>query len=538
MRHDIDQSKFSSLSKTSFQNSVEENSFSNLSSKFDADVNSGNDELFSLASIISGCQFFSGEDVRFNGIAESPATALPGQLVVYRIGEGDPAELIADAMARGAAGLLTEQVLPCPLPQCVVGDVEIAMAKVASELLERPDQQMLTIGVIGSAGKTTSALLISSLLRETSSRTAYQTSLGASDGIVQTTPATGLDSGVMLIHWLSEAQDAGCNACVIEIRGDDARHGMYESVHFDMIVVTSDSESASDFGPSGLQCLLDQLKPSGVVVASTDDAKAIRVIRDSGSRMVTYGFRNPADVTGTIIEQSCGMTTLMISQADTTGIMETPLCGAAMASNHLAAIVVGMLVDLPMERITSKLSQLRVVPGRGERISDPDHADVIIDAAGSPQRAACALKTARSMKLGGQLWCVLTISASDSQTSLAEYGHFLERFANQVVLTCEPEIKNSFLSRSHQVLDGVEECAAMRLVADQKRAIEWAVRQAKSNDTILLLGGLDQDSALEERTRIQDLKQLIEKNRSTADNPVAIPSTLSPRSTIQISEHR
>ena len=85
-----------------------------------------NRETHSLAQLLTNCRFFAGDDVEFSSLAESSASIRPGELVVYRIGRDCPAKLIADAMARGAAGILSEQVLPCPLPQCIVGDIELA----------------------------------------------------------------------------------------------------------------------------------------------------------------------------------------------------------------------------------------------------------------------------------------------------------------------------------------------------------------------------------------------------------------------------
>ena len=532
MRHAINTSKSTSYSTSSKlgssptpavsspESQCQVKTFNSDSSGCDSnEQNEGN----SLAELLPNAEFFSGRDVLFNGVARSPSTAQAGQLVAYRIGEHDPAKVIAEAMARGAAGLITEQVLPCPLPQCIVGDMELAMATITAHTAGHPDRNMLTIGVVGSAGKTTTALLIASLLRDSGTRAAYQTDLGESDGIVQSTTREKLPSGQRLVEWLSDAKDAGCSATVIELSNDDARYGLYESVQFDILVVTGEANVSEDFGPSGLQCVLDRLKNKGVVVASSDDPKAIRVIRDTGAQLISFGIRNRADVTAKIIEQSCGMTTLMISQGDTTSIMETPLCGSAMASNHLAAAVVGMLIDQPLAQVTESLSRFRCMPGRFQRLSNMEHADVIIDAANTPQRAVSVLQAARSMKSGGQLWCVLTIAENNSIDQLNQLGGHLERFANQAVITCERTMKNSFLQASHHVLDGVEKCASMRLVADQTRALEWAIREANPNDTILVIGGSSAPNAHEERTNIQALTKRIDQARKSVGKPALVP---------------
>ncbi|MFK8114071.1 MAG: Mur ligase family protein, partial [Rubripirellula sp.] len=465
---------------------VDSDSFES-SKEFAAEVESGSSDSISLRRVLPSARFFAGDDVVFSAIATTPESANEGDLIVYRIGEADPAKLVATALARGAVGILTEQVLPCPLPQCIVGDIEPAMAAITAEQLEHPDRKLLTVGVIGSAGKTTTSLLVSSLLRSMGMRTAYQTDLGESDGVLQSTSSDSLPSGTALVELLGESCDGQCQASIIELRDDDARHGCYDAIEFDVLIVTGSASAADDFGPSGLQCALDRLSSKGVVVAPVDDAKAMQVLEDNHAKVVTYGVRKPADLSVKIIEQSGGMTTLLVSYHDITAVMETTLCGAGMAGNHAAAILTGLLLDQPLQDVIEKVSQLHSVPGRGQRLSDLEHATVVIDAGGSPDRAATALRTHRSMKAAGRLWCVLAIDGKEAPEVLAQYGNHLERFADHPVIASQRDAKTSFLAGTHGILDGVEKCAAFRLVADRARAIDWAITEAAPNDTVLII---------------------------------------------------
>ena len=488
------------------------------------------DGRFSLRRMLSGSRFLCGDDVVFSSIAESAELADQGDLVVYRIGQDCPSKLVADALARGAAGILTEQVLPCPLPQCIVGDIELAMARITAEQLGHPDRKLLTVGVIGSAGKTSTSLLVSSLLRASGVRTAYQTDLGECDGVIQSTATQSLPVGAPLVQWVGEASDAECKAAIIELANDDARHGHYEAIEFDLVIVTGSATCSGDFGPSGLQCVLDRLVPGGVVIAPSDDAKATRVIRDSGARLLTYGVRKGADVTAKIIDQSGGMTTSLITHQDTTAVMETSLCGPAMAANQAAAVLVGLLIGEPLQEVVEKLSQLRSLPGRGQRVEGFDQATVVLDAGGSPDRAATALRTFRSMKSPGRMWCVLAIDGNDSPELQARYGSLLERFADNAIVTSRAEAKASFLSASHAVLDGVEKCASFRLVADRRRAIEWAVSEARPGDTILFITGERNQTATEQRSDIERISGWIDSARKAgakADNAENNPVKLS-----------
>ena len=355
--------------------------------------------------------------------------------------------------------------------------------------------------------------MIANLLRSAGIRTAYQTDLGDSDGIVQQTSEQPLPSGTPLIEWLSEASDAKCSAAVVELGSDDVRFGKYDAIQFDMLVLTGSEPSADeDYGPSSLHCALERLAPKGVVVAPADDPRTMRVVRDSGAAMFSYGVRNSADVSAKLIEQAGGISTLMITHQDTSAMMETPLCGAAMAANHAAAVTAGLLVEMKLPQIVELLSQLRTIPGRGQLLSSLEAADVIIDVAGTAERSAATLRMARSMKRG-KLWCVLAVDESDGEAELARYGGLIERFSNEAVICASAPGQSSFLKASHAVLDGVEKCAAVRLVVSQKRAIEWAIGEARPTDTVLILGGMQGTTAQQQRSKLQTINRWIEKAR-------------------------
>ncbi len=467
----------------------------------------------SLRGLLPNARFFGDSDFGFESIASSASTAQEGQLVVYRIGENEPTEFIAQVLARGVSGILTEQLLPCPLPQCIVGDVDLAMAKITSEQLHRPDQQLLTIGVIGSAGKTTTALLVSSLFRSSGIRTAYHTDLGDCDGLVQSTPSEPVNNATSLVQWIGEAVDAQCQATIIEMSDQNVRAGVYDAIEFDVLIVTGGRSKTKDYGPLALQCGLERLADDGVVIASADDLRAIEEIEEHDARLVTYGVHRRGDVTAKIIEESGGMATLAVSHGDTTAVMESRLCGGAMAANLAAATAVGILIAKPIHEVVETLGRLQDVPARQQRLDCYEHANVVIDAGGSPDRVTETLQTLRRMKGQGRLWCVLAIDPNDTDEQLADYGHCIERFADQSIVTCRFEGKKHFLSDSHAILDGVQKLSSMRLSADHQRAVHWAVSSAKADDTIVIIGGITRSNAQAQRTEIDKIVSWVEGER-------------------------
>ena len=406
-----------------------------------------------LREMLPEARFFGGDEIELAFIAEDARECNEGDLVVYRIGEGDPTVLIADAMARGAAGIITEQMLPCPLPQCIVGSVDHAKAKIASVANETPDRRLLTVGVLGTSGKTSTCLLAATLTKALGIRTAYQCDLGSSDGVLNATSSRSVPVGANLIEWIAEAGDCMSRVALVEINDIAARDGHYDAMHFDVLIVTGKRNRSEDFGPCGLNCLIDRLAASGIVIAPSADAKTIRVLEEASCQYVTYGTTADSEFAAIMVDQSGGMSTMMITAGDTSAIMETPLCGQAMAANISAVAALGALLGHSPHEIAKHLVTLRSIPGRGQRLVDFGHATVVLETGGAVERLAQSLRTARETGVGGRVWCVLSIGEDDRDEDLVEFGQTIERFADHCIVASQPDQTGSFLKRSHQVLD-------------------------------------------------------------------------------------
>lgn len=470
----------------------------------------------SLRQLFPTATFFQCEDVIACDLAVTGNQMHEGAVCVFRNGEDEPVEFAAMALASGASAILTDQLLPCPLPQVIVGDVEMAASELMNELAGRPSQQLMMIGVVGTAGKTTTALMIAGMLRGLGIRTAYETDLGSSDGIVQSVDVQKVPRGAALVQRLADARDSGCGAAVVELSSEVA--AAHSGIALDLLIVTGSTTNSghwsaqAQFGPDPLTVALENLAPDGVVVVPADHPRLVRHVDDTGHKRMTYGLRREAELSAKVFDNQPGETTLQVSCGDETAMMETKHCGEAMAMNQLAAIAVAMLLETPLCDAIERVCQLPVVPGRMQRITGFDSAAIVLDAGGDGSRIATTLRTLRQQRCGGKLWCVMTLEESAAgvrDDSAAICGRLIERYADRVVLTSTDENKPNFLQSAHGVLDGFREVTVARLVADRQCAIQWAVQNAAPNDTILVLGGVDGANAHARRSRIQSLESLV-----------------------------
>lgn len=474
----------------------------------------------SLRQLFPTATFFQCEDVNASDVALTIDQMREGATAVFRSGEDDPVEFAAMALATGVAAILTDQLLPCPLPQVIVLDVEMAAAELINELAGRPGLQLMMIGVVGNAGKTTTALMVAGVLRGLGIRTAYETDLGSSDGIVQSVDEQKVPRGATLVQRIADARDSACGAAVVEFSSEVA--AAHSGIAFDLLVVTGSTshsgllKAESQFGPDPLSVALEHLATDGVVIVPADHPRLVRHVDDTGHKRITYGLRREAELSAKVFDNQPGETTLMVSCGDETAMMETKHCGEAMAMNQLAAIAVAMLLETSLCEAIELVCRLPIVPGRMQRIAGFDSAAIVLDAGGDFARISTTLRTLRQQRSGGKLWCVMTLdqSAPNTGDDSAICGRLIERYADRVILTSTEENKPHFLQSAHGLLDGFREVTVARLVADRQRAIQWVMQHAAPSDTILVLGGVEGDNARARRSRIQTLEAMVKRCQS------------------------
>ena len=95
----------------------------------------------------------------------------PGDLFVARVGtKTDGKRFVDDALARGAAAVMSSAELPVSVPQIVVTDVEQCLAVAASHVWTHPTWVLDVIGITGTNGKTTTAWLVEHALQQLGAR--------------------------------------------------------------------------------------------------------------------------------------------------------------------------------------------------------------------------------------------------------------------------------------------------------------------------------------------------------------------------------
>jgi UDP-N-acetylmuramoyl-L-alanyl-D-glutamate--2,6-diaminopimelate ligase len=328
-------------------------------------------EAVSLRGLFPHARIYGGRDIRISTCCADPYGCRQGDLfVAVQSPDFDGHDFVQEAVRRGAKAILAERQLPVDAPICIVPDTREAYGRLCQTLAGNPSQQLRTIGVSGTNGKTTTALLIASVLRAAKQRTGVLTTIAYNDGLEcapadRTTPeASGL------AYWMSRMRAAGCVNAVLEVSSHALAQKRIAGVGLDAAVLTNVRRDHLDFHGNIFNYrrakarLFQHLKPQGFAVVNADDPASKFVLGRLECPVLTVGMRTPAELTANVVECHACEQTFLLNAGNETAAVQTRMFGDHHVYNCLAAAAVGLVLGLDLTTVARGLESLDRVPGR------------------------------------------------------------------------------------------------------------------------------------------------------------------------------
>jgi len=175
----------------------------------------------------------------------------PGQVFVAIQGEVvDGNRFVGSALERGAAGVISERPRPAECVAAVwvqVTEARKALATAAANWYGRPSERLDLVGITGTNGKTTTAFLTDSLLRQSGQRTGLIGTIEyhVADRVVPS-PHTTPES-MDLQHLFAEMVEAECQSAVLEASSHALAMDRLWGCRFDVAVFTNLTQDHLDY---------------------------------------------------------------------------------------------------------------------------------------------------------------------------------------------------------------------------------------------------------------------------------------------------
>jgi len=540
--------------------------------------------LCDLFAGVEGWRLAGAGDVDITSLSYRSDQAGPGSLFFCVPGfVRDGHDFAPDAVARGAAALCVERTLDLPVAQVVVPSVRTAMGPVGAAFYGHPGSRLLTAGITGTNGKTTSAFLAAHLLDHAGLRSGLMGTVERRIG-GRTLPAGRTTPEALDIQRdLALMVEAGDLAVVMEVSSHALDLGRAADIAFRAVAFTNLTQDHLDYhktledyfaAKSRLFLEADFSSGCAVGVINIDDPHgrelASRCPREhviafsslpetpdwgpadlemSDYHMDAAGTRGTLVVRGTALERAraCAVpasdaadpvAAAAVDAADTTPAVEarnagaerrlevvTSLVGAFNVANTLTALGIGLGLGLDLDGMLAGLRDFRGVPGRMESVNAGQDFSVLVDYAHTPDSVRNVLRTARGITRG-KLIAVVGCGGDRDRTKRPLMGREAESAADLVVVTSDNPRSEDPLAIIAEIVGGLERPAAAVVQPDRRLAIAEAFDRAGGGDVVMILGkGHESGQEFATRTIPFDDRQvarelLLARRRSPVPSPM------------------
>jgi UDP-N-acetylmuramoyl-L-alanyl-D-glutamate--2,6-diaminopimelate ligase len=337
------------------------------------------------------------EGVLVSGVSQDSRRVRAGDLfLAWKGTSSDAHDFVPSAVDRGAVASVVERPLALDVPQLVVRDGRRAAALAADVVMGSPSDELLTVGVTGTNGKTTTSLLIRHLL-DPSIPTAVIGTLGLIErgGVRKGTDGLTTPGPVQVAVWLRELVDGGMGAVVMEASSHALEQRRLDGVRFDIAVFTNLTQDHLDYhGDLGEYLaakarLVELVVPDGTVVVNRDEP-AWRSLDVAGRTLRSFGIDAPADVSASDLELDASGARFTLRVDGVARRVESPLVGRYNVENALAATAVALAAGIGLDAIVERLASAPQTSGRMEAVVTAPFT-VLIDFAHTPDALRSAL---------------------------------------------------------------------------------------------------------------------------------------------------
>ncbi len=432
--------------------------------------------------------------------------------VCLRGAEEDGHAYAPAAFAHGCRAFVCEY--PLSLPEgaavCYVPDSTAALASLASAFYGWPERDMVLIGITGTKGKTTTALMIRHLLQRHGIATGYIGSNGIQYAAVQEDSRNTTPDALTLRRHLAAMRGQGVRTVVMEVSSQALATGRVIGLQFPLAVYTN---LAPDHIGAGEHPDLAHYRTTKarlfsdhgchtMVVNSDDPHASFMIAGSSASRILTASLQGDATLTASHLRAvpmaTAYATSCLLWEEDSKDApvpLTLPLPGECNVQNALLALLTAQAYmqayapgqDARLRSLSLALEEVQV-PGRFERVLLPGtEADFVIDYAHNGYSLRAAIRALRAYA-PARLVCLFGSVGGRTYSRRTELAQAACAADFCIVTTDDPDTERPWdtMRELCRVLE--ENGRPYVAIPDRAEAIAYAVRHVQPGDLVLLAG--------------------------------------------------
>ncbi|MDR7434917.1 MAG: UDP-N-acetylmuramoyl-L-alanyl-D-glutamate--2,6-diaminopimelate ligase [Armatimonadota bacterium] len=437
-------------------------------------------------------------EVEVEGIASHSQAVRPGFLfAAIRGSRHDGHAFIPEAVANGATAVLVDhRVEGFPrLTQVITPDTRLALGLLSAAFYGHPSRRLHLIGVTGTNGKGTTALMIQAILTQAGVKAGSIGTLGARLEEEHLPLQFTTPEAIELQRLLQLMADRGITHVAMEVASHALALHRVAGCRFEAAVFTNLTRDHLDFHGDfanylGAKArLFEMVEPQGISVINADDPHSHVLVAKSRAPVLTYGIESPADVRAEEISLTPGGSNFTVCTPSGRCSVSLPMIGRFNVLNALAAIGVANSLGIPLEVAKEALERMPSIPGRFERVDNGGEIMVVVDYAHTPDSLANVLRAAAEITSGRKI-VVFGCGGDRDRTKRPIMGRLAVELSEYAIVTSDNPRSEDPMAIIEEIVAGIPDGAGSHyeVEVDRRKAIERAISMARPGDIVIIAG--------------------------------------------------
>ena len=398
------------------------------------------------------------------------------------------------------------------IPERVISLYHFSMAVLAAFYFNFPSKKMIVIGITGTKGKTSAANFIWSVLTagEYKAGLVGTANIRIGEKEFLNKYHMTMPGRFILQQLLRQMVGSGCKFAIVETTSEGIKQWRHFGIFYDIAIFTN-------LTPEHLQAhsgdflkykeakgrLFDLLKKSGrkiinnkeikkTIIANTDNEHSNYYLSFWADKKITYGLDSKADFIANNIRNTSGGLEFSVNNDN----FKINILGKFNVYNALPAVVIGKIFDIPYNKIQKGFENLKIIPGRMEKIDEGQGFLVFVDYAHEKEGMNAVLETASEMAAESIGKVIVLLGAEGGGRDKVKrpiLGEIAAKKADFVVISNVDPYEDDPKEICEDIAVAAEKFGKIRgqnifVIEDRREGIRKALSLAGQNDVVLITG--------------------------------------------------
>lgn len=388
-----------------------------------------------------------------------------------------------------------------------------------------PARSLKVIGITGTDGKTTTAMMTAHVLSikyKVGLASSVYFWIGDKKWKNKTHKTTLGRFGLQKL--LKNMVKAGCEYAVLESSSIGLHQGRMAGIGFDVAVLTNLAGEHLSYHKTMERLARDKgrlfkkLRKNGIAILNKDNEYYEFFAKYPAKQSFSYALENEADFRASELKEDLSGVSFLLNQTS----VKLQILGEFNVYNALAAAAVARSVGLTSKETKTSLETFRGVPGRIERVNPGEDFAIFIDFALTPQAFKSLHRSLKKLAHGRLISIFGACGGGRDTWRRRVIGKLAGEICDFTILTDDEPYDDDPVEIVEQLKEGLIEAGKKEgddfvVIRDRKEAIEYAAEMAKAGDVITLTGLGDFESRMMNEGEIEwsdreEVKRVLRKH--------------------------